>query len=229
MSTSRRSAIEERMFWGWIAEAWNALPDGESIRAGILGGQTSDAEQALLPAIAALETVVEGLTVEGLTIFCRQFEKHMYRLDREDLADFIELGDDGFMGARATIIALGQAHYDAVVRDVRRTRGIAVERTLYVPRRAWEKRFGNGSYPGFGFPTGTASNPDGWPKVRERSERDARVAAATDDLAKQLGVGRRGLRVASKDGSTVKLPNLPANELAAVLRRVAGKLSPKGG
>ena len=225
------TAANEKMFWEWIEVAWASTQDGDRLRAGIVSGEIADVDHALLPTIAALAGVVDGLTVEGLRVFCSEFARLMYLLDREELAHHIEYGDDGLMDARATIIVLGEAHYRAVTDDFRRARKcVGVEKALYIGTNAWEKRFGGTlPYPRFGFSTATASNPDGWPKVRARQERDARVAAATDDVAKQLGVGRRGLRVASKDGNTVKLPNLPAEELASVLRRVAAKLSPKGG
>jgi hypothetical protein len=223
-------ATNGRLFWEWVETAWAMIPNADRVRAGILSGETVDVEQALLPTIAALALLAEGLTVDGLRVFCSEFDRHMYLLDREELAKHIEYGDDGFMDARATIILLGEAHYRAVTEDFRRARKqVGVEKALYVGMKAWEKRFGTLSYPRFEYSPTTASNPDGWPKVRERQERDARVAAAADDVAKQLGVGRRGLRVAAKDGVSIKLPNLPPEELAAVFRRVAGKLSPKGG
>lgn len=224
-------AANERMFWDWIEMAWAKTQGAERVRAGVVSGEIGDVDHALLPTIAALAGIVEGLTADGLRVFCSEFDRQMYLLDREELANHIEYGSDGFMDARATIIVLGEAHYRAVTKDVRVARKcVGVEKALYVGTTAWEKRFGGTlPYPRFEYSRGTGSNPDGWPKVRERQERDARVAAATDDLAKQLGVGRRGLRVAGKDGVTVTLPNLAPEELAAVLFRVARKLSPKGG
>ena len=223
------TTANEKMFWEWVETAWTATEHGHRVRAGIVDGEIADVYHALLPTITALAGVVDGFTVEGLRIFCSEFDRLMYQLDREDLAHHIEYGDDGFMDARATIIVLGEAHYRAVAADFTRARKqVGVEKALYVGMKAWEKRFGT-LPPRFGFSPTTGSNPDGWPKVRERKEREARVAAATDDVAKQLGVGRRGLRAAAKDAATVKLPKLAPDELAAVLRGVAGKLSPKGG
>src|SRR5690242_9401091 len=105
------------MFWEWIETAWTATDDGERVRAGIVGGDTDDVDHALLPTITALAGVVDGLTIEGLRIFCSEFDRLMYEIDREELARHIEYGDDGFMDARATIIVLGEVHYRAVAAD----------------------------------------------------------------------------------------------------------------
>ena len=224
------SAKNERLFWDWIETAWTMVPEGQRVRAAIVSGATVDVDAALLPLIAKLTVVVEALTADALHVFCSEFERLMYLLDREELAHHIEYGDDGFMDARATIIVLGEAHYRAVTSDFRRARKqVGVEKALYIGMKAWEKRFGNEPLPRFKYSSSTGSNPDGWPQVRARKEREARVVAGVESVAKQLGVGRRGLRVASKDGATVTLPNLPPDELAAVLRGIASKLSPKGG
>ena len=226
-------ATNGRLFWEWVETAWAMIPNADRVRAGILSGETVDVEQALLPTIAALALLAEGLTVDGLRVFCSEFDRHMYLLDREELAKHMEYGDDGFMDARATIILLGEAHYRAVTEDFRVAR-----KCVGVEKAALRRNDGVGEAvrrhaPVSAvrvLPRGTGEQPGRLAQGCASARSATRASPpTTDDLAKQLGVGRRGLRVAAKDGVTVTLPNLAPDELSAVLFGVARKLSPKGG
>jgi hypothetical protein len=221
MSGSDTSAFEERMFWDSIEAAWKRTPGGRALRREIWHNAAAAPGGSLAPFLSALDRVLGELTAEGLRTFGREFDRALFTLDREDLAKHVGLGDDGFLDARSTIVVLGEERFRGVVKDVGyAVRGLGIEQASYAFAKHWEKRFGAPA-PSFGIPTCTASNPDGWPRARERQAAEARVTAAVEHLSAELRLGAREPRLAPGGFLKVSMPNLAPRELAAVLRRVA--------
>jgi hypothetical protein len=216
------------LFWDWIAQAWRATPEGDAIRAAIVGGQFeyADARQRMRPFFDSLDRWLGHLTKEGLVTFCREFERVVFALDREDFARHLGLGDDGFHDARATNVLLGEAHYREVAKDFRKATRVALEDASFLLRRHWETRYGE-PLPRFDVNTSTGSNPDGGPRVRARAARDARVGAAVEHLARELRLGGGEPRLVSGGFLNVAIPNLAPGELALVFRRLAATLGEK--
>ncbi|MGO8992181.1 MAG: hypothetical protein ACLQVI_02555 [Polyangiaceae bacterium] len=221
MSTPDARAFDEQLFWDMIESAWRRTPDGHARRRELAAGESQDPNAALAPFLTELDRVLGHLTADGLRTFGRELERALFALDREELARRIGLGDDGFGDARATIVLLGERHCRAVLADAARaTVGLAVEPASYAFSRQWEKRFGE-SAPSFGTPTCTGSNPDGWPRVRERQAREARVGAAVAHLARELRLGAGEPRLAPGGFLHVTVPKLAPAELAIALGRLA--------
>jgi hypothetical protein len=213
--------MEERFFWDTIDTAWRQVPDGRALWREFSAGESGNPQVALAPMLVELDRALARLTPDGLQGFGRQLERALFALDREELARRIGLGDDGFGDARATIVLLGEWHFRAVLADATYAApGLAVEEASYAFARHWEKRFGEGA-PSFGTPTSTGSNPDGWPQVRERQAREARVGAAVAHLAREFRLGAAEPRLAPGGFLQVSVPNLAPAELAIALRRLA--------
>ncbi len=221
MSASEPREFDQRLFWDSIDAAWKRTPAGPTLRREIWHNASATPGEALAPFLGALDRVLGELTAEGLRMFGREFDRALFTLDREDLAKHIGLGDDGFLDARSTIVLLGEERFRGVVENVGyATRGLGIERATYAFSRHWEKRFGSQA-PSFGIATSTASNPDGWPRVRERQAAEARVTAAVEHVSAELRLGAREPRLAPGGFLKVSMPNLAPRELAAVLRRLA--------
>jgi hypothetical protein len=188
------SDADEKFLWQMIELAWmRAEGTDAGLRQTLLTGFVGDYEVAMRPFnTALLHVLMKTVTRDGLSRFAQEFERRLFALDREKLAEHIELGDDGFLDARRLIVAMGEEHYRAVIDDVRAARPrAAAERVYQTLSLAWELRFAE-PYPRLDIPVTTGSNLAAWPSKAARKARE-------DERARERRAMSEALRVAQRD------------------------------
>jgi hypothetical protein len=217
----------EKFLWQMIELAWTKTAQADAgLRQTLLRGRVSDYEAAMRPFNTALLHVLLGtVTLDGFRLFAEEFERRLFALDREALAKHLELGDDGFLDARALIVALGEEHYQAVMKDVRAARPrAAAERIYQTIWLAWEIRYAE-PYPRFDIPVLTGSNLAGWPSKAARRAREEQGARERRAMTEALRAAQREadvsrwlpgpiLKLESNGDVTVRLEALAAEEVA---------------
>ena len=193
VSKKENDGLNTTFFWEMIDLAWMKAEcfgarDG-GLRESILAGSVPASDAEMAPFCKALEAVLlTDLKAPAFAKFAETWDRMVFELDREVLADHIGLGDDGFGDARSTVVALGKAHFEAVLADPKAALvGGACERLSYLVDETYEARLGRPRGRS-GWDTSTGSNLAHWPAKRAKVEAKARVTRAADDLWNQLGL-----------------------------------------
>lgn len=164
-------AEDERDFWALIEAAWTAAgPDAHQARR-VLAGREHGAEPdtaivdgALGRFLAELASRCEGLSGENLTRLDRVLERKLYDIDREDVHEFTDGSDDGFLYARSFIVALGRDFYQAVAAEPALAIADAeCEEMCYFFAQRYRERFDRFPDTASGISRESCANPAGWP------------------------------------------------------------------
>ncbi len=161
--------MDETKFWDLIEKAWQAV-GGRNIERNKLskGKLSEDKVDALLDAledvIPALQSSLDALSRDDLLAFDQILERKLYELDREEVQQFTDGSDDGFLYARGFIVACGKSYFDAV----NATPSIAMpdlecEEMCYLSFHVYSEK--HGEMPSSGISRESCSNAAGWPKV----------------------------------------------------------------
>ncbi len=159
--------MNEQQFWALIERAWRAAAPYAELREALVAGDLAeeDADQledAAELVVDALDSELDQLSADELMAFDRVLERKLYDIDREDVHEYADGSDDGFLYERGFIVAMGQAYYDAVNADP--STAVAdceCERMCYLSRHLYEEKFGE--MPASGISRETGSNTAGWP------------------------------------------------------------------
>src|SRR5690242_5172448 len=115
--------MDEKRFWLMIEDAWQSVGGFKEPRRKLVKGELSEQEandlagQSWCAFVPALKAMLEQLPQEELLQFDRILERKLYDIDRADIHEYTDGGDDGFLYCRAFIVAAGQEYYDAVNTD----------------------------------------------------------------------------------------------------------------
>jgi uncharacterized protein DUF4240 len=161
------TADQEARFWGLVEAAWAlAGPETNGARLALSvapAGKSAGVDEALVGFLERLTASCVALSSEELTDLDRVLERKLYDIDREDIHEFTDGSDDGFLYARGFIVALGRRYYEAVAADPR----LAVldaecEEMCYFFAQLHKERFGTWPATGSGISRESASNQAGW-------------------------------------------------------------------
>lgn len=106
-------------FWNIIENAWQdsrelnikRLAVFESNDEKLLGELSMELEGAILE---NYKRRLLQLDKEEFTSFIHHLEERMYHIDREDIHEYTDGSDDGFLYCRCFIVGMGQHYYDMV-------------------------------------------------------------------------------------------------------------------
>ena len=109
-------------FWDIIENSWQDSPAyfnkrKEAIKtndAELLGELSMELEAEILK---NYKRRLLELNKEELTSFIHHFEERMYNIDREDIHEYTDGSDDGFLYCRCFIVGMGQQYYEMVEND----------------------------------------------------------------------------------------------------------------
>ncbi len=166
--------MSEQLFWELIDKAWNAVPELNTFRQDVhatlnAGKERFEAkyadEEPVIPVeehlFQHLESSLRSLSKEDLQAFDGILAQKLYDIDRSDVHEYTDGGDDGLLYCRGFIVAMGKTYYDAVNQDP----SLAMfdwecEHMAYVSMHIYEDLFG--AMPQFGISRETGSNIEGW-------------------------------------------------------------------
>ncbi|GAA2040248.1 hypothetical protein GCM10009839_47940 [Catenulispora yoronensis] len=175
------TADEENRLWALVEEAWSEADDTvHAARRALITRPLIDTDQSssddkegrrlMLVVDAAADAFIDtltGLCVDlssaDLTDLDRVVERKLHDLDRADLHAVTDGSDDGFLYARAFILAVGRDYYSAVAANPR----LAVidcdlEAMSYLFAHVHNRKFGSYPETGSGISRETCANAAGW-------------------------------------------------------------------
>lgn len=161
--------MDENRFWSIIDTAWKSTPRLTKLRESMLktltAPETREHVQPYIPDeeewISAIEQQLDRLSSDELLRFDRIIEQKLYQIDREELHEYTDGSDDGFLYCRGFIVALGKAYYDAInARPALAMMDCECESITYLSLHLYEKKFGD--LPASGISRESQSNQAGW-------------------------------------------------------------------
>ncbi|GAA4970901.1 DUF4240 domain-containing protein [Actinoplanes utahensis] len=166
------TAADEARFWALIESAWAGLgPEPAAIRLALLHRTPETGEESLYaldpwlePFLERLRAASAGLSAQDLTDLDRVLERKLFDIDRQDIHEFTDGSDDGFLYARGFIVAAGREFYQAVqARPELAIMDAECEAMCYLFSHLHRERFGAHPRTGSGISRETCSNRAGWP------------------------------------------------------------------
>jgi hypothetical protein len=175
MTTDARvpTTADEDRFWQLIESAWAELgPEPAAIRRH-LAGRTPDPageDESLYALDPWLDKFTERLSASCAALSAlelidmdRVLERRLYDIDREDIHEFTDGSDDGFLYARGFIVAAGREFYEAVkANPAMAIMDAECEAMCYFFAHLHHDRFGDYAKTGSGISRETQSNRAGW-------------------------------------------------------------------
>ncbi|MDA7527823.1 DUF4240 domain-containing protein [Planctomicrobium sp.] len=143
--------MDETKFWTIIDTSWNVDPalleHKNSALKTISHPETKDEHEPYIKAEAlfleAIRQQLNELTADDLLAFDRILERKLYDIDREDVHEFTDGSDDGFLYCRGYIVAIGKSYYDAInANPEHATYDCECESITYISALLYEEKFG---------------------------------------------------------------------------------------
>lgn len=161
--------MDEPRFWSLIEAAWQSVGGKPRTRQKLAEGQLSEAgaqglAESLEDVIPTLAEMLDELPADELAEFDRILERKLYEIDRQEIHEYTEGSDDGFLYRRGFIVAAGKAYYDAVnANPARALSDLECEEMCYLSWHLYEEKFGH--LPANGISQETCSNVTCWPGI----------------------------------------------------------------
>lgn len=110
--------MDANKFWEIIESAWiqsgkneARLKAIESNDSGVLEELMDFIEDNLIP---YYQSALNGLSQEEFTSYLLKFEERLYHIDRQEIQEFTDGSDDGFLYCRCFIFAMGKEYYNMI-------------------------------------------------------------------------------------------------------------------
>jgi hypothetical protein len=162
---------DETRFWALIESAWDRLDPAANEARRALARRDPESDEVDLEAVdehleeftESLRAGCEGMTSEELTALDRVLERKLYEIDREDIHEYTDGSDDGFLYCRGFIVALGRQFYEAVAANpATAVMDAEWEEMCYFFDHLHHERFGEYAETGSGISRESNSNTAGW-------------------------------------------------------------------
>ena len=162
--------MNETGFWKIFDNAWQTSDKTRSYQQQILSSlESEEAKEAVesqfgeFPdeVVDSIRAQLNELSAEDLLAFDRILERKHYDIDREEIHEYTDGSDDGFLYCRGFIVAMGQTFYDAVNADPSKALcDFECEVICYISAHLYEDKFGE--RPQSDICRETGSNDEGW-------------------------------------------------------------------
>ena len=160
--------MTEQDFWKIIELSWSDSPEINKSRIKAL--QTNDEE--LLEELSGEleETIVENykkrlltLDKENFTDFLHILEEKLYKIDREEIQEYTDGSDDGFLYCRCFILGMGEQYYKMIDKDSSKaTMDLEAETFGFSAYSVYKENFGEEFERNTIHNIESCSNPEGW-------------------------------------------------------------------
>lgn len=109
-------------FWNIIELTWKDYPELDAIRQEVI--KTNEEDELFHLSNELCDSMLEGyrkrvgaLSKEEMTSYIQHFEERMYHIDRQEIHEYTDGSDDGFLYCRCFIVAMGKAYYTMIDED----------------------------------------------------------------------------------------------------------------
>ncbi len=160
--------MNETSFWELIESSWSDSPGLNEKRAKAL---INNDEELLTELSGELsETILENynkrllqLSKDDLIAFIRILEKKLYNIDRDDIHEYTDGSDDGFLYCRCFILGMGQQYYNMIDNEPSKaTMDLEAELFGFSAYQQYEEKFGEEFDRGSVHCIESGSNTNGW-------------------------------------------------------------------
>jgi hypothetical protein len=161
--------MDENRFWSLIELAWQAAGGKTKTRQKLAEGKLPEERaealvEALDEVVAALRGQLDQLSKDELFRFDRILERKLYDIDRQEIQEYTDGSDDGFLYARGFIVAAGKGYYDAVnAKPAVALMDLECEEMCYLSWHLYRDKFGE--VPASDICRESCSNRAAWPDL----------------------------------------------------------------
>ncbi len=140
--------MTEEKFWQIIETAWSKVTTLHIIRAiavktndkDLLAELSSAMGVQILPHFKAALATLDKIT---LTKFIHFQEAKLYQIDRQEIHQYTDGSDDGFLYRRCFIFGMGEAYYNKIDKNPKKAAiDLAAENFGFAAYQVYEKKFG---------------------------------------------------------------------------------------
>lgn len=140
--------MNEQSFWEIIEKSWTDLPSLDKLRANVLNSNNEEILQNLSERLE--NEIVENyrkrlllLDKDDLTNFIHILEEKLFKIDREEIQEYTDGGDDGFLYSRCFIVGMGEHYYKMIDENpVKATMDLWAESFGFSAYTVYEEKFG---------------------------------------------------------------------------------------
>ena len=160
--------MKEQEFWEIIEASWADSPKLNKTRAKAL--KTNNEELLEELSVELEETIIENYTKrlfilekETLTDFIHILEEKLYKIDREEIQEYTDGSDDGFLYCRCFILGMGEQYYNMIdANPFKATMDLEAECFGFSVYKVYEEKFGEEFERNSVYSIESCSNQKGW-------------------------------------------------------------------
>jgi hypothetical protein len=167
------TTTDEARFWEFVESAWAACgTQAARARAMLVArdpavddgkGSARTVEGSTEQFLEHLRRLCAELSGAELTDLDRVVERKLYHLDRQEIHEYTDGSDDGFLYCRGFVVAAGREFYDAVdANPAMAVMDAECEEMCYFFAHLHDERFGRYPHTGSGISRESGSNRAGW-------------------------------------------------------------------
>ncbi|MEA5257559.1 DUF4240 domain-containing protein [Arcicella aquatica] len=160
--------MTQEIFWEIIESSWADSPNLYKKRADVL--KNNDEEIIRELCIELENTILEYyqkrllvLDKEAFTKYIHILEERLYNIDRQDIHEYTDGSDDGFLYSRCFVIGMGQQYYNMIDNNPSKaTMDLDAELFGFSAYKVYEEKFGEEFERNSIYCIETCSNGKGW-------------------------------------------------------------------
>jgi hypothetical protein len=145
--TALNNQMTEQHFWELIETSWTSSPGLYELRAKAL--QTNNEENLEDLSVELGDTMLENyrrqlllLDQENLTKYIHILEEKLYKIDREEIHEYTDGSDDGFLYCRCFILGMGEEYYNMIDNNpTKATVDLEAEDFGFLAYKVYEEKF----------------------------------------------------------------------------------------
>ncbi len=160
--------MTEKIFWETIELSWADSPELYDLREEAL--KTNDEELLEELSQGIDEKIVENYNKrlfsfgkEDLTEFIHILEEKLFNIDREEIHEFTDGSDDGFLYCRCFIVGMGEKYYNLIDKNPSKaTMDLEAEAFGFSAYTIYQEKFGEEFERDSVYCIESGSNTEGW-------------------------------------------------------------------
>lgn len=160
--------MNEQIFWETIESSWADSPELYKLRSKALETNDGDFLEELSSEVEVkiLENYKARLSQfdkENFTEFIHILEEKLFKIDREEIQQYTDGSDDGFLYCRCFIVAMGEQYYNSVDKNPSKaTMDVEAETFGFSAYSVYQEKFGEEFDRNSIYCIESCSNKDGW-------------------------------------------------------------------
>jgi len=114
----KKHEMEDKIFWDLIESAWEKSGKNKDRKKAIETNDEETLEELSqfieIELIGFYQTELEKLDKNDFIAYIHHFENKLYQIDREEIHEYTDGSDDGFLYCRCFILAMGKEYFNMI-------------------------------------------------------------------------------------------------------------------